>query len=102
MAEGTDNVEDRISCNHSSYGERIWRFTIVAMVLIVEARTRNTAVVIQMRWERSLTRLYLPEPIGQLCDSASCSYYSAQNGVYVNQSERSHTLSTKKSTTGSY
>ena len=22
MAEGTDNVEDGISCNHSSYGER--------------------------------------------------------------------------------
>ena len=35
----------------------IWRFTITAMVLIVEAWTRNTAVAIRTRWERSLTSL---------------------------------------------
>ena len=52
MAEGTDNVEDCISCDDSSYGE--------AMVLIVEARTRNMAVAIR-------------EVIGR-CDSTSCSY----------------------------
>ena len=33
----------------------IWSFMIAAMVLIVEARTCNTAVAILMDWERSLT-----------------------------------------------
>ena len=33
----------------------IWSFMIAAMVLIVEARTCNTAVAILMHWERSLT-----------------------------------------------
>ena len=47
MAEGTDNVEDRLSCDMANV---IWRFTIAAIVLIVEARTRNTAVAIRTRW----------------------------------------------------
>ena len=74
MAEGTDKVEDRLSCDDSSYNEHNLRFTIAVMVLIVEARTRITAVVIQTCCERSLIRLNLLEPIGRLCDSASCSY----------------------------
>ena len=37
----------------------------MAMVLIVEARTRNTAVAIRMRWEWTLTSLNLLEPWNQ-------------------------------------
>ena len=74
MAEGTDNVEDRLSCNNSSYGKRILQVYNSGDGVIVEARMRNTAVAIRMRWERSLTSLNLLELIGQLCNSASCSY----------------------------
>ena len=54
MAEGTDNVEDRLSCDDSSYDERNLE---VYDSGDVEARTRNMAVVIRTRWERSLTSL---------------------------------------------
>ena len=74
MAEGTDNVEDRLSCNNSSYGKRILQVYNSGDGVIVEARMRNTAVAIRMRWERSLTSLNLLELIGQLCNSAPCSY----------------------------
>ena len=75
MAEGTDNVKDRLSCDDSSYGERnLEVYDSGDGVNIVKGRTRNTAVAIQTRWEGSLTSLNLREPIGRLCDSASCSY----------------------------
>ena len=35
MAEGTDNVEDHLSCDILCMAKVIWRFTIAAMVLIV-------------------------------------------------------------------
>ena len=50
MAEGTDNVEDRHSCDDFSYGERNLEAYDSGEVLIVEARTRNTAVAIRTRW----------------------------------------------------
>ena len=45
MAESTDSVEDRLSCDDSSYDKRN------EMVFIVEVRMRNTAMAVQMRWE---------------------------------------------------
>ena len=58
MAEGTDNVEDRLSCDDSSYDEdTIWTIPTAAMVFAVEVRTRNTAVTVQTRWEWSRTGL---------------------------------------------
>ena len=75
MTEGTDSVKDCLSCDDSSYDERYLEvYDSGDGVNIVKARTRNTAVAIQTRWERSLTSLNLREPIGRLCDSASCSY----------------------------
>ena len=51
MAEGTDNVKDRLSCDDSSYGERnLEVYDSGDIVLIMEARTRNTAVAIRTRW----------------------------------------------------
>ena len=74
MAAGTDNVKIVSPVTILGIAYVIWRFTIAAMVLIVEARMRNTAVAIWTRWERSLTSLNLLEQIGCLYDSASCSY----------------------------
>ena len=62
MAEDTDNVEGRLSCDDSSHDVRNLRFPTAAMVFIVEARARNTAVAVHMPWERSLTSLNLVEP----------------------------------------
>ena len=40
MAEGTDNVEDNLSCDDSLMVNIIWRFPIAVMVLIVEGGRR--------------------------------------------------------------
>ena len=74
MAAGTDNVEDRLSCDDSSYSERNLEVYDSGDGVNSGSGTRNTAVVIRTRWERSLTSLNLLELIGRLCDSASCSY----------------------------
>ena len=57
MAEGTDNVEDRISCDDSSYSKRN-----------LEVYESGDGVNCGSEDEDLL------EPIGRLCDSASCSY----------------------------
>ena len=50
MAEGTDNVKIISPATIRRMANVIWRFMIAAIVLIVGARTRNTAVTIQTRW----------------------------------------------------
>ena len=62
MAESADSVEDRLSCNDSSYNERNLEGSTAEMVFIVEVRTRNTAMAVQSRWEWSLTSLNLLTP----------------------------------------
>ena len=62
MAEGTDNVEGRQSCDDSSYDERTLRLLTAAMVFAVDAGAGKTAVAIQTRRERSFTSLNVQEP----------------------------------------
>ena len=61
MAEGMDNVEGRQSCYDSSYDEHTLRPPTAAMVFAVDMRAEKTAVVMQMRRERSLTSLNVQE-----------------------------------------
>ena len=70
MAAGTENVEDRLSCD-DLYSER--NLEVYDSGAGVNSK-RNTAVSIRTRWKRSLTSLNLVEPIGRLCNSVSCSY----------------------------
>ena len=62
MAEGTDNVRGRQSCDDSSYDGSTLRLPTVAMVFTVDARSGKMAVAVQTRRERSLTSLNVQEP----------------------------------------
>ena len=77
MAEGTDIVKIISPATILRMANVIWRFTIAAIVLIVEVRTRNTAVVIWMRWERSLTSSSLSDNFATLHPAPT----SAQDGI---------------------
>ena len=58
MAEDTNNVEGRESCDNSLYDEHTLRLPTAAMELTVDAR----AVAVQMGREMSLTSLNVQEP----------------------------------------
>ena len=79
MVEGTDNIEDRLSCDDSSYGK--YNLEVYDSGDGVNSKTEDEEYVgaIRTHWERSLTSYNLLEPIRRLCDSASCSYRHTQD-----------------------
>ena len=60
MAEGTDNVEDRISCDDSSYGERNLEVYDSSDGVNIGSDDEEYGGGERTRWERSLISL----PIG--------------------------------------
>ena len=73
MAESTDNAEDRISCDNSSYGECYLEVYDSSDGANSGSEDKEYGGGDTTHWERCLTSLYLLEPIGRLCDFASCS-----------------------------
>ena len=74
MAEGTDNVEDRISCDDSSYGKRNLEVydsgnDVNSGSEDEEYSGGDTDVLGKKPYQFTYGTL-----IGRLCDSASCSY----------------------------
>ncbi len=56
MAEGTDNVEDRLSCDDSSYGEHGLEVYDSGDVVNSGSEDKEYGGGDATRWERSLTR----------------------------------------------